>query len=180
MLGIFICDEVEANRKLRNIRWDKGGWGDVSIDLHQLAQRVGQLGPWVRSLIGEPTHWGCGPCRAAPYKGGGGHEEQYPVSPTRPTSLPTDQGELWATGSAAATAAGRHCASPRTSTALHSDDELHLHWRAHPLLPNPTVNMSFSSPLSLSVNLYNTMFYLKCQVNTHRSTPSWSSGSNIL
>jgi hypothetical protein len=34
------------------------------------------------------------------------------------------------------------------------------------------VNLSLSSPLSLSVNLYNPMFYLKCQVNTHISTPS--------
>jgi hypothetical protein len=43
---------------------------------------------------GSPPTGVAGPHRAAPYKGGGGHEEQNPVSPTRPTSLPTDQGEL--------------------------------------------------------------------------------------
>jgi hypothetical protein len=63
---------------LISIGWPKG-WANWALD----------LAPW----SGEPTHWGSGPRRATPYKGGGGHEEQYPVRvPLAPPPCPPIRG----------------------------------------------------------------------------------------
>jgi hypothetical protein len=124
---------------------------------------------------GSPPTGVAGPRRAAPYKGGGGHEEQYPVSPTRPTSLPTDQGscERREAPPPPPVVTALHRGSPWHCTATTnsiSTDEFILYYLY------PTVTLSDPSPSTSRAFLWfitrTPCFIYTVESFTHRSTPS--------